>query len=50
MLCYHCCINVKRQSDFSGLLPDKSSLVAIGLPHALTNGTDKLIILLRIEY
>ena len=50
MLCDYCSIKVKRQSELSGLRPDTSSLVAIGLPHALTNETDKFIILLRIEF
>ena len=28
-LCYYCSINVKEQSEFSGLSPDTGSLVAI---------------------
>ena len=31
-LCFYCCsINVKRQSEHSGLRPDTSSLVGLGL-------------------
>ena len=28
-LCYYCSINVKRQSELSGLCPDTSSLVSV---------------------
>ena len=31
--CYYCSINVKRQSELSGLSPDTSSLVQFELKH-----------------
>ena len=33
-LCYYCSINVKRQSELSGLRPDTSSLVYFNCTHS----------------